>query len=163
MKTRWRRRTILPETARSALALAATGFVSLMQPLFSAWQMLLLPLVVLFAASLFTCIVRAMSEIVVDERGVRLLRPLLPDRRLDWADLVELEVRMFPLGRYRTSAITDMKLRGRACDILVDDGVEGFVDVVSRAWREARARGLGVSDVTHANLAALGLVPAGEA
>jgi hypothetical protein len=162
MKTRWHRRTILLEAARSGAALLAAGFLSLLQPLLSPWQLLLLPLVVLFAVSFLSCIVRAVSEISVDEEGILLTRGFLPARRLDWSDVTSIEVRIFPLGRYRKATLADFKVRGRSGDMLIDDGLEGFRDVLDQAWREARARGMDVSDLSRTNLAALGLAPSQE-
>lgn len=162
MKTRWHRRTILMETARSGAALLAAGLVSLLQPLMSPWQLLLLPLAFLFAASFLNCVVRAMSEISVDEAGILLTRGILPARRLDWSDVTSLEVRIFPLGRYRKATLSDFKLRGPSGDMLIDDGLEGFREVLSEAWRAARARGIEVSDNSRTNLGALGLAPSQE-
>jgi|GEM_PF-3322060 len=162
MKTRWHRRTILMEAARSGTALVAAGLVSLLQPLLSPWQLLLLPLVVLFAVSFLNCVVRAMSELSVDDAGVVVTRGFLPTHRLDWSDVTSLEVRIFPLGRYRKATLADFKLRGRAGDMLIDDGLEGFHEVLGQAWRETRVRGVDVSDLSRTNLIALGLAPSQE-
>jgi hypothetical protein len=162
MKTRWQRRIIFMEAARSGLALVVTGIISLLQPLLSPWQLLLLPLVVLFASSFLNCVVRAMSEVSIDERGIRLSRGWLPQRALDWSDLVSVEVRVFPLGRYRKATLSDLKLRGQSTEMLIDDGLEGFRDVVAHAWREACARGIQTSDVTRTNLVSLGVMQAQE-
>lgn len=162
MKTRWHRRTIIMEAARSGAALVAAALVSLLQPLLSPWQLLLLPIVFLFAVSFLNCVARAMSEISVDEAGIVLTRGFLPARRLDWSDVTSLEVRIFPLGRYRKATLADFKLRGRSGDMLIDDGLEGFREVLGQAWREARARGVDVSDLSRTNLNALGLAPSQE-
>jgi hypothetical protein len=162
MKARWQRRIILMEAARSGLALVFTGIISLLQPLLSAWQLLLLPLVVLFSSAFLNCVVRAMSEVSIDERGIRLSRGWFPQRVLDWSDLVSIEVRIFPLGRYRKETLADLKLRGQTTEMLIDDGLEGFSDVVAHAWREARARGIQTSDVTRTNLVSLGVMQAQE-
>ena len=162
MKARWQRPVIFMEAGRSGLALVVTGVISLLQPLLSAWQLLLIPLVILFASSLFNCIVRAMSEVSIDAQGIRLSRGWLPQRALAWSDLVSLELRVFPLGRYRKATLSDLKLRGPSSEMLIDDGLEGFRDVVAHAWREASARGIQPSDVTRTNLVSLGVTQAKE-
>lgn len=162
MRARWRRRTLSFEAARSGLALVVTGTIALLQPLVSSWQFLLLPLMVLFASALANCLLRAVSEVCIDGAEIRVTRGWLPDRALKWTDLDSLEVRMFPLGRYSKVALADMKLRGGSTRILIDDGIQEFRDVLAHVWREASAHGIGVSDVTRANLVALGLDSARE-
>lgn len=162
MRTHWDRRTLVLEVVRSGLALMVAALVSLMTPLFSAWQLLLLPLCLLFASHIVGCVLRWMSEITIDEKGIKLLRAWLPGLEVRWDDIVALEVRLFPLGRYRKAVMSDLKLQCEGTVILIDDGVVAFREILARAWQEARKRGVSISDTTRANLVALGHADAGQ-
>lgn len=144
------------EACRTSAAFGLTCLISLMLPILSAWQVLLLPLCILFASHLAHCAVRAVSEISIDEDGIVLARGFLPSQHLLWADVSSLELRVFPLGRYRRAFMSDLKLRSPAAVMLIDDGVENFSGILGRAWKEARRRGVGISEATRANLVGLG-------
>lgn len=162
MKTHWDRRTLALEVVRSGLALMVVALVSLMTPLFSVWQLILLPLCLLFACHVVGCVLRWMSEITIDEEGIKLLRGWLPALEVRWDDMVTLEVRLFPLGRYRKATMSDLKLQCESTVILIDDGVLAFREILSRVWHEARTRGVSISDTTRANLVSLGHADAGQ-
>lgn len=144
------------EACRTGAALLLSCLVSLMVPMFSAWQLLLLPFCLLFASHLFNCAVRAVSEISISEDGILLARGFLPPQHLRWAELSSLELRVFPLARSRRAFMSDLKLRGPKTAMLIDDGVEHFTEILGRTWNEARRRGISISDATRANLVGLG-------
>jgi hypothetical protein len=144
------------EACRTGAAFSLTFLVSLMVPILSAWQVLLLPLCLLFAGHLAHCVVRAVSEITINEDGIVLARGFLPSQHLLWADVSSLELRVFPLGRYRRAFMSDLKLRSPTAVMLIDDGVEHFSGILGRAWTEARRRGVSISEATRANLVGLG-------
>ena len=144
------------EACRTGAAFLLCCLVSLMVPMFSMWQLLLLPFCLLFANHLLNCAVRAVSEISINEDGILLARGVLPPQHLRWSDLSSLELRVFPLTRSRGAFMSDLKLRSPKTTILIDDGVEHFTEILGRTWNEARRRGIGISDATRANLVGLG-------
>jgi hypothetical protein len=162
MRTRWHRRTLLLEASRSGIALGVAGLVSLMTPLVSAWQLLLLPLCLLFASHVAGCILRWVSEITIDDQGITVSRGLLPALHLRWDAVEVLEVRLFPLGRYRKATMSDLKLKSKKTTLLIDDGVLAFGEVLARVWLESRRRGVSISDTTRTNLVSLGHANAGQ-
>ena len=160
MRTRWRRSTLVLEALRSGAALLAAGFLALLTPLLSPWQILLLPLCALFASQVASCGIRWMSEVIVDETGVSVRRGFLATRRIPWDETTGFALRVFALGRRGNNLLRDIKLTGDGVVLLIDDGVEDFPALLARIWDEARSRGVGISDATRANLVHAGLATA---
>lgn len=160
MRTRWRRPTLLLEALRSGAALLATGFLALLTPLLSPWQILLLPLCALFASQVASCGIRWMSEVIVDEKGVSVLRGFLPARRIAWDETTGFALRVFALGKHGNNLLRDIKVTGNGVSLLIDDGVEDFPALLARIWVEAQSRGVHISEATRANLVHAGLVTA---
>jgi hypothetical protein len=52
----------------------------------------------------------------------------------------------------------DLKLKGSGRTITIDDRLDRFNEVLARAWDAARTADVGVSDTTHHNLIAAGIV-----
>lgn len=156
MTFRWQRTGLWFDVARTAAAFMLTCLISSMNPLLSAWQVLLLPLCVLLGSHMLNCMVKLVSEVTVDPSGMRISRVWLPSQSLDWKDMTSFEVRSFALGNFRKKSLTDMKLKGPAGSIVIDDGLERFSDLLAAVWREARQSGLPISDTTRANLVASG-------
>jgi hypothetical protein len=157
---RWQRTGLFLEAAKTAAVLIVASLFSLMNPLLSAWQLLLVPLSLLLASHLFSCMVKLVSEVTITPDGVRLDRRWLPSQSLEWKDMTSFEVRSFSLGSFRKKSLTDMKFRGHGASILIDDGLDDFSGALQAAWRAVRANGVSVSDTTRANLQAAGVLKA---
>lgn len=162
MTYRWQRTGLFLEAAKTAAALIVAVLVALMNPLLSPWQLLLIPLALLLASHLFSCMVKLVSEVTITPEGVRLDRRWLPSQSLEWKDMTSFEVRSFSLGSFRKRSLTDMKFRGHGASILIDDGLDDFSRALQAAWRAARANSIAVSDTTRANLQAAGVLKADE-
>ena len=160
MTFRWRRTQLLFEMARTGAAFLLAALVSLMNPLLSGWQLLILPLCFLLCSHLLNCMVKLVSEVTIDASGVRISRRWLPSQSLQWKDMTSFEVRNFALGTFTKKSLSDMKFKGPAGSIVIDDGLEQFTELMAIGWREARnARAL-ISDTTRANLIAAGFTDA---
>jgi hypothetical protein len=156
MTLRWRRKQLFFELARTGAAFLLAALVSLMNPLLSGWQLLILPLCFLLGSHLFNCMVKLVSEVTIDASGIRISRGRLPSQSLQWKDMTAFEVRNFSLGMFTKKSLSDMKFKGPAGSIVIDDGLEQFTALMAIGWREARnARAL-ISDTTRENLVAAG-------
>jgi len=156
MTFRWRRTQLLFETARTGAAFLLTLLISWMNPLLSGWQIIILPLCVLLGSHLITCMVKLVSEVTVDASGIRIYRGWLPSQSLQWKDMTSFEVRNFALGTFTKKSLSDMKFKGPAGSIILDDGLEQFTELMAIGWREARSSKSLISDTTRANLVAAG-------
>lgn len=160
MTYRWQRTGLFLEAAKTAAALFVAALVSLMNPLLSAWQLLLLPLALLLSSHLFGCMVKLVSEVTITPEGVQLQRRWLPSQSIEWKDMTSFEVRSFPLGSFSKKSLSDMKLKSHGASILIDDGLEDFNGALHAAWGAALAHRVSISDTTRANLQAAGLLKA---
>ncbi len=145
------------DLCRGALALCLCIFFLLLTPVLSFTFLGLFCIGLLFAYYSFDCVSRLFSLVEIDESGVTLTGGLFGQRKINWGELEQFELRHFSLGRIKSSGWMDLKLKGGSCTILVDDKLERFDDVLYRAWYAARAADVGVSEVTLTNLAASGL------
>ena len=57
----------------------------------------------------------------------------------------------------------DLKLKGGGRTIAIDDKLDRFGEFLARAWVAARKADVGISDATHHNLMAAGLLPKDKA
>jgi hypothetical protein len=53
----------------------------------------------------------------------------------------------------------DLKLSSGRAAVAIDDRLERFEELLARAWEAARVAEVGISDATHHNLIAAGLLP----
>jgi hypothetical protein len=70
--------------------------------------------------------------------------------------MTSFEVRNFALGMFTKKSLSDMKFKGPAGSILIDDGLEQFTELMAIGWREARNTRALISDTTRENLVAAG-------
>jgi hypothetical protein len=102
---------------------------------------------------------RLTSVVEVGDQGLRLSGGLFGARAIKWVDVQRFELRHFPLSRDRKEGWMDLKLQGGGMTITIDDRLDRFHEVLARAWEAARAADVGISDTTHANLSAVGILP----
>jgi hypothetical protein len=115
-------------------------------------------LTILFALYLMSTVSRITSVIEVNDEGVRLTGGLFGGRAIKWRELTDFQLRHFPLSRDRSRGWMDLKLKGSGRTITIDDRLDRFNEVLARAWDAARTADVGVSDTTHHNLIAAGIV-----
>lgn len=156
---RWPVASLSGDLLRGAAATVLALLLVLVTPEggFAFWGALLL--LVLFALYLAATVSRMSAVVEVDDEGVRLKGGLLGPRAIRWTELRRFELRHFPLSRDRRMGWMDLKLKGAGATIAIDDRLERFADVLAKAWAAARAAEVGISDATHANLIAAGILP----
>jgi hypothetical protein len=164
---RWPRGALTGDLVRATLAFGvALFFLFVLIPtarltLFSLISVFTaLVLVVLFGLYLAGTVSHLISVIEIDDQGIRLHGGLFGARAIKWTELERFELRHFPLSRNRKEGWMDLKLRGSGGrTIALDDRLDRFGEVLARAWEAARAANVGISDATHANLVASGILP----
>lgn len=156
---RWPTRSLTGDLVRGALSTGIAFLFLLVTPIggLAFWGML--GLTILFALYLMMSVSRITSVVEVDDEGIKLNGGLFGRRAIPWARLQKFELRYFPLSRDRSRGWMDLKLSGGGQTIAIDDRLDRFSDVLARAWVGARAAEVGISDATHHNLTAAGILP----
>lgn len=98
--------------------------------------------------------VRHATTIELSAEGVRtsgVLRRVLP-----WRDLSTMKLAYFSTRRDKKKGWMELKLKGAGTTVVLESNIEGFDEVVEAALNAARERDLRLSDVTRANLDAMG-------
>ncbi len=156
---RWPTPSLTGDLVRGTLATGVSFLFLLVSPIGSIAFWGMLGLTILFALYLMTAVSRITSVVEVDDEGIKLSGGLFGRRAIAWARLQKFELRCFPLSRDRTRGWMDLKLTGDGQTIAIDDRLDRFNEVLARAWAEARAADVGISDATHHNLTAAGILP----
>lgn len=157
---RWPPRSLTGDLVRGVIAFGLALLLSLATPIGSFPFFGVLVLVGLFGLYLASTVSRLTSVVEADDQGLRLSGGLFGARAIKWAELERFELRHFPLSRDRKEGWMDLKLRGSGRQsIAIDDRLDRFGEVLARAWEAARAAEIGISDTTHANLVAAGIIP----
>ena len=159
---RWPPSALSGDLIRGSLATGVSFLLMILSPVPSIAFFGLLVLSLLFGLYLAGTVSRWTSVIEVDDQGLRLSGGLFGARQILWRDLKRFELRHFPLSRDREKGWMDLKLKGPVATVAIDDSLDRFNEVLARAWEAARAAELGISDSTHANLIAAGLLPKGH-
>ena len=160
---RWPPSALSADLIRGAIATGASVLWLIASEIPSISFGVALVLSLVFGLYLAGTVSRWTSVIEVDDQGLRLTGGLFGARTILWRDLKRFELRHFPLSRDRQQGWMDLKLKGPVATIAIDDKLDRFGEVLARAWEAARAAELGISDATHANLIAAGLLPKGRA
>ncbi|MCB9959595.1 MAG: hypothetical protein H6843_13420 [Rhodospirillaceae bacterium] len=102
-------------------------------------------------------LLRQLSAFGYDESAVWQTGPLA--RRIAWEELSALRLKFFSTRRDRSAGWMHLTLGGGRTTLRVESALDGFEDLVARAFEAAKARDLALSDATLANLMALGIEP----
>jgi hypothetical protein len=113
----------------------------------------------LFAAFAGRTMLRQLASIEMDECGIG-AGGLWP-RRLDWAALDGLSLHYYATRHDREGGWMQLALRAEGRRLRLDNRIAGFEAIAAHAARAAEARGLPLSPITLANLAALGIAAEG--
>lgn len=160
---RWPTQALTGDLARGSIATAVGVFLLLAVPVGSIAFWAVAGLTILFALYLMSTVSRISSVIEVDDEGVRWRGGLFGGRAIKWGELEKFELRHFPLSRDRAQGWMDLKLKGGGRTIAIDDKLDRFGEFLARAWVAARKADVGISDATHHNLMAAGLLPKDKA
>ena len=157
-------RALFPDYAGSGI-----GFGLLLAALVFAHPAVPMAWVLAAAAALFLVyfgrtVCRQLTHIELDETGIRVAGPAFLRLRaaLRWEELRSLRldyysIRRDPEGRTLQGGWMQLRLRDARCTIRIDSELEGFLELLRVAAREARRRDADLDWVTRANLGALGL------
>lgn len=97
---------------------------------------------------------RHRSAVGLSAEGVKIHGPW--PRSLAWRDLSVMKLAYFSTGRTKAKGWMELKLRGGGTAMSFDSSLDGFDAVVAAALHAARANDLVLSEVTRANLDAMG-------
>ncbi len=156
---RWPPGALMGDLIRGGVATGVSLLLLLISPIGSLAFFAVLVLVVLFGLYLASTVSRWTSIIEIDDEGLRLTGGLFGARTIRWSELRRFELRHFPLSRDRKQGWMDLKLAGPVATVSIDDKLDRFNEVLARAWEAARTAELGISDATHTNLIAAGILP----
>jgi len=99
---------------------------------------------------------RGKSSVALDETGITVDGPR-QRRRLAWTDLSRLRLKFYSTRRDRSGGWMQLRLEGAGGPIALESTLDGFEEVVERAYRAARDNDLRFDRATRYNLLALGL------
>jgi hypothetical protein len=104
---------------------------------------------------------RQLTHIELDEIGIRARGPAvgLLSAAIRWEDLRSLRLDYYSTRRDREGGWMQLRLRDTQRTIRIDSELDGFVELVRAAAREARRHGADFDEATRANLGAIGIDP----
>jgi hypothetical protein len=155
---RWPHSAIIADYWRSGGGFAASVVFLLLMPPLSLAFVFFVALAVVFGLYLSQTVLRAHTGLALVPEGLA-ITGLLGDRLIRWDTLGQFALRYYTLRRDRETGWMDLKLASADAKITLDDRVDGFRPILERAWEAARARDIGISSSTYANLTAAGLLP----
>ena len=145
---------------RAGAGLALTAGPLLFAELLPLVALVLGILAALFAAYGVRTALRQNTAVELSEEGIRTTGPF--GTGIAWSDLHDVQLRYFSTRRDRGQGWMQLKLKGAGRTIRIDSSLQGFDEVTEWVARAARQRQLPVSAPTAANLAAMGIAPAGH-
>ncbi|NOT38866.1 MAG: PH domain-containing protein [Alphaproteobacteria bacterium] len=155
---RWQPSALTGDLVRGLVAAGLTLFFLLLVPVFTVAFYVLLVLAVLFGLYLAGTVSRWRSVVEADDAGLRVAGGFFGRRTIKWAELTRFELRHFPLSRDRTQGWMELKLTCPNATVSIDDRLERFSELLAHAWIAAQRAEIDISDTTHANLVAAGLI-----
>jgi hypothetical protein len=113
-----------------------------------------------FAVFGIRTLIRQMTIIELSGEGIRARGPI--GKALSWDDLGAMKLAYYSTRRDRQKGWMHLTLKGGGKALGVDSSIDGFETIAETALDAATRRNLVLSDVTRANLDALGLAPSGN-
>jgi hypothetical protein len=148
---------LVGDYARAAAGLVLTGLPPLLLPL-SLW--VALPLAV--AAGLFVLFAartaqRHVTVIEMDDNGIHAHGPL--GGSISWEHLAQVRLNYYSTRRDRGLGWMQLGLKGTGAgeSVRLESTLDGFDEIAERVAEVARRRGIGMTDTTVSNFAALGI------
>lgn len=112
-----------------------------------------------FAVFGIRTLIRQMTMIEVSGKGIQARGPA--GRAVSWDDLNAMKLAYYSTRRDRQKGWMHLTLKGGGRSVSVDSSIDGFDTIVEAALDAATRNNLVLSDVTRANLDALGIAPPG--
>jgi hypothetical protein len=154
----WPRAAVIGDYMRSGIGFGASFlFLLLVTPASLAFVFFLV-LSIVFGLYLAQTVLRAHTVLMLLPEGLE-VRGFLGNRMIRWDALDQFALRYYTLRRDKEAGWMDLKLASGGATVTLDDRLEGFRPILERAWEAARARDIGISSTTYANLTAAGLLP----
>ena len=150
-------RSLGPDYLGGAAGLAVTlgllGLAELALPVAAAMAAVAALFLVYFART----VCRQLTQIELDESGIRVLGPavLRPGASIRWADLLLLRLDYYSTRRDGEGGWMQLRLGDAQRTIRIDSGLDGFAELVDAAARAAARRDLALDAATLANLEAM--------
>lgn len=148
-------RALLADYARGAIGLGVcAGLIFLVKPA-AAVASILSAAAILFLVYFTRTVCRQLTNIELDETGIRAKGPLGAPIR--WEDLRSLRLDYYSTRSDREGGWMQLRLRDAQRTIRIDSEVDGFVELAGAVAAEARRRGADLDESTRANLGLLGI------
>lgn len=109
----------------------------------------------LFLVYLGRAVVRFLTQIELDERGIRALGPL--GAAISWDEMCSLRLNHYTTRSDRSGGWMQLEVRGTRRSIRIDSGLSDFAVLAAFVSREALRRGKILNPCTRSNLEALGI------
>lgn len=158
---RYPTRVLMADYGRGAVGAAISGAFWVMSPVAIYSMVLFGGLTALFLLFVLRTFMRQRLSIASDDTGVG----VVGRAKLPWRELDDLRLRYYAPRRTRSNKDNPgwmtLKLRAGGRRLTLDSTLDGFDDIAARANQAAIANGIDISEITAANVAALGL-PAGR-
>ena len=138
-------------TAGTGLALSLPPMVLLDLPAVALGAFGLMGLC--FAAYGLGVVRRQRTRVETDEDGLSFSPP---PRRIAWSEVTRFRLAWFSTRRDGARGWMELKVASPSATLRVDSRLDGFRELVGRAWHAASRRGLEPDPATRANLEALG-------
>jgi len=124
----------------------------------SAMVYILAAIGAVFAVFGLRTLLRHATTVELSAEGVRTSGPVA--RMLAWRDLSGMKLAYFSTRRDKKKGWMELKLKGGSTSMAFDSSLAGFDEVVEAALHAADANRIALSDVTRANLDAMGFAAA---
>lgn len=147
-------RSLVPDYVRAIVGMACTGGPLVLASLPPLAGLVLGVLTAIFLVFGIQAVLRQVTTILVNGRGIRAL-PF--GARLDWDRLTRLRLAYFSVRRDRRAGWMELKLGSGRRTLRIDSRLEGFVDVVRQAAAAADRERLALEPATLSNLSDLGI------
>lgn len=141
---------------------SAGAFIAVLAALMNApgslWQLCLLGLSAVFATLALLALRKRMTRVAITGQGLEVYAPLVKSKTLQWSALDMFELRYYGVrsrARGPVGGFMELALQSGGTRVTLDDGIEGFREMLQAALTAARTRELGLNDITETNLAHL--------
>ena len=155
---RWPAAALRADYLRGGFGFAASLLLALLIPPPSIAFFVFLGLTIVFGLYLAQAALRARTSLTLLPEGLA-VAGFFGNRLIRWDTLDQFALRYYTLRRDKEAGWMDLKLASGKDAVTFDDRLDGFRPILERAWEAARARDIGISSATYANLTAAGLLP----
>ncbi len=162
--------TLLGDALRIVFGILVTIIFAVILPVATVLWWFILALMVLTIYLLVRTLLRLCTRITATPDGVEARAVITGDRswsmgRLAWADLDDFRVRHYAARTFYAPLWVEVTIGGPGARIRADHRLDGFYELIVKAWDRARANRIPLDRITRDNLSALvvhGLIAAGD-